>query len=102
MCISLTSKGHSSSCSCRLQVAQGDRADDCRTAEGSLCVLITGCPRQDLPREYGAPTTVWRRLKRWGEGGVWERMWRAALAALDEDGKLDWSAAVLDGPFVAA
>jgi transposase len=44
-------------------------------------MLITGCRWQDLPAEYGAPTTVWR-LKRWGEEGVWERIWRAALAAM--------------------
>jgi transposase len=45
------------------------RADDRRTIEGILYVLITGCRWQDLPREYGAPTTVWDRLKRWGEAG---------------------------------
>src|SRR5215469_6450503 len=49
------------------------RADNRRTIEGILYVLITGCRWQDLPREYGAPTTVWRRLKRWGEEGVWVR-----------------------------
>jgi transposase len=78
------------------------RADDRRTVEGILYVLITGCRWQDLPREYGAPTTVWRRLKRWGETGVWERIWRAALAVLDVQGKLDWSMAFLDGSFVPA
>jgi transposase len=67
-----------------------------------LYVLITGCRWQDLPREYGAPTTVWRRLKRWGEAGVWERIWRAALAALDVHGQLDWTMAFLDGSFVPA
>ena len=65
------------------------RADDRRTIEGILYVLITGCRWQDLPREYGAPTTVWRRLKRWDEAGMWERIWRAALAVLDVQGKLD-------------
>lgn len=78
------------------------RADDRRTIEGILYVLITGCRWQDLPREYGAPTTVWRRLKHWGESGVWERIWRAALAVLDMQGKLDWSMAFLDGSFVPA
>jgi transposase len=78
------------------------RADDRRTIEGVLYVLITGCRWQDLPREYGAPTTVWRRLKRWGEEGIWERIWRAALAALDQRGELDWSMAFLDGSFVPA
>ncbi len=78
------------------------RADDRQTIEGILYVLITGCRWQDLPREYGAPTTVWRRLKHWGEAGVWERIWRAALAALDSQGKLDWSMAFLDGSFAPA
>jgi transposase len=67
-----------------------------------LYILITGCRWQDLPREYGAPTTVWRRLKRRGEEGVWERLWRAALAGLDQQGKLDWSMAFLDGSFAPA
>jgi transposase len=58
------------------------RADDRRTIEGILYVLITGCRWQDLPREYGAPTTVWRRLKRWGKAGAWERIWRWAISAL--------------------
>jgi transposase len=78
------------------------RADDRRTIEGILYILITGCRWQDLPREYGAPTTVWRRLKRWGEAGIWERIWRAALAALGQQDQLDWSMAFLDGSFVPA
>jgi transposase len=78
------------------------RADDRRTIEGILYVLITGCRWQDLPRAYGAPTTVWRRLKRWGEEGVWERIWRAALATLDLQGQLDWTMAFLDGSFAPA
>jgi transposase len=65
-------------------------------------MLITGCRWQDLPSEYGAPTTVWRRLQRWGEAGVWERIWRAALSALDQRGRLDWSMSFLDGSFAPA
>jgi transposase len=78
------------------------RADDRRTIEGILYILITGCRWQDLPREYGASTTVWRRLSRWSKEGVWARIWRAALAALDQQGKLDWSMAFLDGSFAPA
>jgi transposase len=78
------------------------RADDRLTIEGILYVLITGCRWQDLPRTYGASTTVWRRLRRWGEEGVWERLWRAVLAALDRQGQLDWSIAFLDGSFAPA
>ena len=70
--------------------------------EAILYVLITGCRWQDLPREYGAPTTAWRRLQRWGEAGVWDRIWRTALARLDDQGQLDWTIAFLDGSFVPA
>jgi len=41
------------------------RADDRRTINGILYVLITGCKWMDMPRKYGAPVTAWRRLKRW-------------------------------------
>src|SRR5258708_2951765 len=89
------------------------RAADRRTIEGILYLLLTGCPPQgwpgragcrgqDLRGGYGAPTTVWRRLKRWGEEGIWEYVWRVALAALDQQGQLDWSMAFLDGSFVPA
>jgi transposase len=33
---------------------------------------------------------------------VWERIWRAALAALHLNGKLDWTMAFLDGSFAPA
>lgn len=78
------------------------RANDRRTIEGILYILTTGCRWQDLPRDYGAPTTVRRRLKRWGEAGVWERIWRAALSALDQRGQLDWSMSFVDGSFAPA
>jgi hypothetical protein len=29
--------------------------------------------------------------------GVWDRIWRAALAALDRQGQLDWTKVFLDG-----
>jgi len=77
-------------------------ADDRRIIEGVLHILLTGCRWQDLPREYGASTTQRRRLKRWGEQGVWEHLWRAALEQLGQAGQLDWSIAFLEGSFVPA
>lgn len=65
-------------------------------------MLITGCRWQDLSPEYGAPTTVWLRRKRWGEEGVWERIGRAALTALDRHSQLVWSMAFHDGSFASA
>src|SRR5215467_7141503 len=78
------------------------RANDRRTFEGILYVLTTGCRWQDLPPWYGAPTTVWRRLKRWGELGVWDTIWRMALRALELQHRIDWSLGFLDGSLVPA
>ncbi len=78
------------------------RADDRTTLEGILFILRTGCPWSDLPRQYGSPTTVWRRLRAWEEVGVWEQVWRAMLSTLDAQGKLEWAQAFLDGSFVPA
>ena len=33
---------------------------------------------------------------------MWTRIWQAFLASLDEQGKLEWSRAFLDGSFVPA
>lgn len=75
------------------------RVGDRTTVEAILYVLRTGCRWQDLPREYGAYVTAWRRLRRWEEEGVWERIWHAVLASLDEASRLDWKTAYLDGSF---
>ena len=78
------------------------RADDRKVLEGILWVLRSGARWQDVPREYGSATTCWRRLKEWEESGVWETLWRAILAALEAEQKLDWAQAFLDGSFVPA
>ena len=78
------------------------RADDRRTLNGIIYVLKIGCAWADLPREYGSPTTCWRRLHQWTQDGTWERIWRALLSRLDEAGQLEWAHAFLDGSFVPA
>lgn len=78
------------------------RADDRQTLDAILFVLRTGCRWEDLPRELGSPTTAWRRLKVWEEAGVWENIWRAVLAGLEAQDKLQWAQAFLDGSFVPA
>ena len=78
------------------------RADDRRTLNGILWILRSGARWQDLPREYGSDTTCHRRLQDWQREGVWKRIWLAFLKGLDEEGKLDWSRAFLDGTFAPA
>jgi transposase len=41
-----------------------------KTLIGILHVLHPGCRWQDITREYGSPTTWWRRLKGCGEIGT--------------------------------
>ena len=50
------------------------RADDRKTLNGILYVLVTGCRWRDMPRSYGAYQTVWRRHKSWSEEGIWRRI----------------------------
>ena len=78
------------------------RADDRQTLNGILYVLRTGCRWEDVPREYGCPATCWRRLRAWGQDGTWERIWRSLLALLNQQAKLEWARAFLDGSFVPA
>ncbi len=78
------------------------RADDRRTLEAILYVLRTGCAWADLPPALGDDTTAHRRLKRWQDEGVWERIRQALLAELDAAGGIDWSAGLLDGSFAPA
>ena len=77
-------------------------ADDRRSINGILYVLRTNCRWKDMPRRYGSPVTYWCRLGQCQEDGTWERVWRTLLATLDEQGKLDWSRAFLDGSLVPA
>ena len=77
-------------------------AGDRKVLNGILYVLRTGCRWEDVSREYAFPATCWRRLRQWERDGTWERIWRALLATLDEQGRLEWSRAFLDGSFVPA
>jgi transposase len=78
------------------------RANDRHSLDGILWVLRSGARWKDLPRRYGAPSTCHRRLQEWQSQGVWEHIWLKFLSTLDQQGKLDWRQALLDGSFVPA
>ena len=78
------------------------RADDRRCLNAILYVLITGCRWNDLPPEYGADTTAWRRLNGWARDGTLLRLWRHLLRDLDIAGQIDWKRCALDGSYVKA
>ena len=50
------------------------RADDRKTINAILYVLITGCRWRDIPKNHGSYVTAWKRLKRWSAEGVWNKI----------------------------
>ncbi len=72
--------------------------------QGILFVLYTGIGWEDLPQQlgFGSGMTCWRRLKRWTQAGVFDRLHRILLAELNAAGRIDWSRAILDGSYIGA
>jgi transposase len=50
------------------------RVDDRRTPNRILFAIITGYKWANMPREFGAGVTAWRRLRRWWEEEIWGRI----------------------------
>ena len=75
------------------------RADDRKVLSGILYVLRTGCAWKEMPQEYGAYVYGMAEVEEVAGGGVWTRIWQAFLSSLDEQSKLLWSRAFLDGSF---
>jgi transposase len=78
------------------------RRHDRRVMNAILYVLRTGIRWCDLPHDLGDDSTAHRWFQRWQEDGTWKRIWLAMLETLDEQDKLDWENALLDGSFVPA
>jgi transposase len=79
------------------------RVED-RVAFGAVMfVLFTGIAWRYLPRELGcSPATAHRRLAEWQQAGVWASLHRELLRRLNRAGRIDWSAAVVDGSHIRA
>lgn len=77
-------------------------ADPRRCFEGILWILWTGAPWSELPRRYGSPTAVWRRLRQWEDRGTLLRLWRAFLNQLNDAHKIRWDECFVDGSFAPA
>ena len=48
--------------------------DNRRYLNGMLYVLRTGCPWRDMHERYGKWNSVYVRLRRWAEQGVWDAL----------------------------
>lgn len=79
------------------------RVDDRVCFNAIMFVLVTGIAWRHLPREMGcSPATAHRRLTAWQRAGVWECLHQELLRALNAAGRIDWSAAVVDGSHIRA
>ncbi len=72
--------------------------------QGILCVLHTGIGWEDLPQElgFGFGMTCWRRLQRWTEAGVFDKVHQILLAKLNAANRTNWSRAAMDGSHIDA
>lgn len=68
-----------------------------------LFVLKTGIPWEDLPAEMGCcGMTCWRRLAKWQQLGVWDKIHRLFLELLNGADQIDWKRAILDSSYIRA
>lgn len=77
-------------------------ADNRAVFEGILWILRSGARWKDLPPEYPSPATCWRRLNKWEQEGVWERVWQQYLRELDSRDLLGWQETFIDATFFPA
>ena len=73
---------------------RGQTAADNRLFIGAvLYVARTGIPWRDLPRSFGSWNSNYKRLARWCENGVWERIFaELSLGGDFEDVSIDSTA----------
>lgn len=71
---------------------------------GILFVLRSGIPWGMLPQEMGCGSgmTCWRRLKKWQEHGVWDRLHQILPAKLRGADRLDFGRAIADSSSIRA
>lgn len=72
-------------------------ADHRRIIDGILWRIRTGAPWRDVPERYGPWPTLASRLRRWRRAGIWDRIFAAAQARADAEGRLDWEIQFVDG-----
>ena len=55
-----------------------------KAMEAILYIFQVDCKWKMLPRNLGAPSTVYSRFREWRKAGVFQRMWMSGLLTYDE------------------
>lgn len=64
---------------------------------GILYVLRTGCQWKAMPKQFGSGSAIHAYFQEWVELGVFEELWKVALAEYDELKGIDWKWQSMDG-----
>jgi transposase len=65
-----------------------DRADDRKVLSGIIYVIKNGLQWVDAPADYGPHKTLYNRIRRWSENGVFERIFEELAMPQDEAGNV--------------
>lgn len=72
------------------------------TLNGMFWILNTDAQWRDMPERYGKWQSVYHRYQRWSRDGLFDRLLQRMHLALDEEGRIDWSAFNVDGSNICA
>ena len=64
--------------------------DDRRVVEGIIYRYRCGLPWRDVPREFGAWQTLWKRHRRYSGDGTWDQVLAALLTSAEAAGVVNW------------
>jgi len=68
--------------------------DDRRVVEGIIYRYRCGLPWRDVPREFGAWQTLWKRHRRYSGDGTWDQVLAALLTSADAARIVNWDTSV--------
>ena len=69
---------------------------------GIFYVLRTGCQWKAMPTEFGSGSAIHAYFQEWVQAGVFEKLWREALAEYDCLKGIQWQWQSLDGAMTKA
>jgi transposase len=78
------------------------REDDRRILNGLIWLARTGSQWAEIPRRYGAKSTVHDRFQEWVEAGVFKQAWALLLQEFDALEGIEWTWQAADGCIVKA